>query len=73
MLFATTWIDVEGILLSAIRQRTQRAYDLTSMWSLEEKKNTTTPRYRVLVAGAGEMGEECQKGTDFQLQISHGM
>ena len=35
--FATTWMDLEGIVLSEISQR-QILYDITYMWNL---KNTT--------------------------------
>ena len=39
MPFATTWMDMEGIMLSEINQRERQIlYDITYMWNL---KNTT--------------------------------
>ena len=34
--FATTWMELEGIILSEISQR-QLSYDLTHMWNLRNK------------------------------------
>ena len=34
--FATTWMEVEGIMLSEIRER-QRSYDFTHVKSLRDK------------------------------------
>ena len=34
--FATTWMDLEGIMLSETRQR-QMVYDFTYMWNLQNK------------------------------------
>jgi len=35
--FATTWMDLENIMLSEIRQR-QIPYDITYMWNLKKNK-----------------------------------
>ena len=37
--FVTTWVDLEGILLSEIRE-IQIPYDLSYMWNLKNKTNT---------------------------------
>ena len=38
--FATTWIDLEGIMLSEIRQRERQIlYVITYMWNLKSKTN----------------------------------
>ena len=42
--FATPWMDLEGIILSGIRQR-EIPYDLTNMWNLKTKQNESH-RYR---------------------------
>ena len=34
--FATMWIELEGIMLSEIRER-QISYDFTHMWNLKHK------------------------------------
>ena len=34
--FATTWMELEGIMLSKIRER-QISYDFTHMWNLRNK------------------------------------
>ena len=36
--FATTWMDLESVMLSEISQR-QMPYDFTYMWNLETKQN----------------------------------
>ena len=36
LLFATTWMDLDGIMLSEISQR-QILYDITYMWNLKNK------------------------------------
>ena len=43
--FATTWMDLEGIRLSEVRQKDK--YHIISLkWNLEYKKNEQTYRYR---------------------------
>ena len=34
----TTWMDLEGIMLSEISRERQILYDLTYMWNLKKKK-----------------------------------
>lgn len=46
----TTWIELEGIVLSEISQRKDK-YDLSYMWNLKDKTNEQTktrktPKYR---------------------------
>ena len=36
LLFATTWMELEGIMLSEIRER-QKSYDFTHMRTLRDK------------------------------------
>jgi len=39
--FATTWIDLEGIMLSEIRQRERQIlYVITYMWNLKSKQTS---------------------------------
>ena len=58
--FATTWMDLEGIMVSE-RQR-QISYDSTYMWDLnkinEQAKQKQTHRYR-------EQIDDSQMGEDF--------
>lgn len=58
--FATTWMDLEGIMLSEISQSDKdRYHDLTHMWNLRNKTNKKqTFKYRELVAVRGEVGED---------------
>ena len=51
--FATTWMDLEGIVLSEISHTEMISYDLTYMWNLKNKANKKRHRYR-------EYG--CQRG-----------
>ena len=37
--FATTWMELEGIMLSEISQRRQISYDFTPMRTLRNKKD----------------------------------
>ena len=37
--FATTWMDLQGIMLSEISQTREVAYDFTYMWNLKNKRN----------------------------------
>ena len=45
--FVTTWIGLEGIMLSEIRQR-QILYEITYIWNIENKMN----KYSKTEAGA---------------------
>ena len=57
--FATTWMDLDGIMLSEISQRKKIPYDSTHMWKLKKikKKHTNrikwkqTHRYREYTSG----------------------
>ena len=40
--FATTWMDLEGIMLSKTTQRRQIRYDITYIWSLKNKTKEWT-------------------------------
>ena len=42
--FATTWMDLEGIMLSEVRQR-QVLHDFTAMWNLKQTNKTKTDSY----------------------------
>ena len=49
--FATTWMDLEGIMLSEVSQRKLNAVVITYMWNLKNKwmiiaKQEQTNRYR---------------------------
>ena len=44
MPFATTWLDVEMILLSEVRQR--QRYGVTYMWNLKKKNDTKELIYK---------------------------
>ena len=37
-LFVVRWMNLEGIMLSELRQRRQILYDITCMWNLKKKK-----------------------------------
>ena len=45
MLFAVTWMDLEIIILSEVRQR-QISYDITHMWNLILKNDTNELIYK---------------------------
>ena len=45
MPFAATWMDLEMIILSEVRQR-QISYDITHMWNLIFKKDTNQLIYK---------------------------
>ena len=56
--FATIWMDLEGIMLSEVRQRTTylKVYVFTYMWNLKNKwmsitKQKQTHRYREQTSG----------------------
>ena len=40
--FATTWMDVEGIMLSEVKSDRERQilYDITYMWNLKNKQTS---------------------------------
>ena len=40
LLFATTWMDLEGIILSEIDKERQIPYDLTYMWNINKAKQS---------------------------------
>ena len=75
--FVTTWMDLEGIVLSEVRQRQKPIlYDLIYMWNLKKKKNqkqknetkAIDTENRLMVArGRGGNGWRWSKATDFQL------
>ena len=50
MLFATTCVDIEGIVLSEINQTEKRQilYDFTYAWNLKSKANKLQNRNRVI-------------------------
>ena len=39
MLFAATWMDLEMIILSEVRQRQTKPYDITYVWNLTYDTN----------------------------------
>ena len=39
LLFATTWMKLEGIMLSEIDREKQILCDITCMWNIEKKPN----------------------------------
>ena len=52
----TTWMDLEGIMLSEINQRKTNTYDFTYTRNLKNKTNKKqkqTPKYRQLVVARG--------------------
>ena len=57
MLFSTTWMDLEGIMLSEKSQRKTNTDDLIYMWNLfffnmwNLKKQNRTHRYREQICG----------------------
>lgn len=70
MPFETTWIDVEGIILSEVKQTEKKKilYDFTFMWDLKIKQQAHRYRDRLAVArgrswALGEMGEGTQRYT----------
>ena len=68
MPFATTWMDLEGIMLSKIDRERQILYYFTHMWKI----NKQTYRYREKIGGyqrgrelgEGERGEQAHKYGD---------
>ena len=42
--FATTWMDLEGIMLSKISERKQILYTITYMWNLKNKTERVRDR-----------------------------
>ena len=55
LLFATTWVDPEGIILSEISQREKNIpYNLTYIWNLKNK--LIKRKFRLVVARGEEMG-----------------
>ena len=66
--FATTWMDVEGIMPRETRER-QILYDVTYMGNLKNTTNELTHRYREETSGyhwgegsGGNIGVEDKKG-----------
>ena len=50
--FATTWVDLEGIMLSKISQRKTNTDDFTNMWNLINKiKQRQINRYGEQISG----------------------
>ena len=53
----TTWMDLEGTMLSEISRERQILYDLTYMWNLKKKKTTPTEKeIRFVVTRGRERG-----------------
>ena len=59
MPFTATWVDLEIIILSEVRQR-QISQDTTHMWNLKKKNNTNGLIYKI------EMDSQTQR-TDLWL------
>ena len=57
--FGTTWMDLEGIMLSEISQKGQIPYDFTCTWHLKHKANEQTNQNRNKLIG--EQIGICQK------------
>ena len=48
MLFATTWIDLEIVILSKVSQTEKEIlHDLSSMWNLKKKNDTNELTYKI--------------------------
>ena len=45
--FAATWMDLEGIMLSKVRER-QILYDITYIWNLKNSEYNKTSEYRLV-------------------------
>lgn len=56
-IIVTTWIDLEGIMLSEISRRKQIPHDVTYIWNLNNNKKTKPidTENRLVVAG-GKVG-----------------
>ena len=70
----TTWMDLEGIMLSEISQRERQIlHGIIYMWNLEKKKKkkketkTGTVGKQLLEVGGIEENRERSKGTKFQV------
>ena len=55
--FVTTWMDLEGIIISKISQRKTKLYDFTCVWNVKNqtKKAETGPEIQK-TAGSCQMG-----------------
>ena len=78
MSFASTWMDLEMIILSEVRER-QKSYDITCMWN-PKKKGTNELVYRIeielqmqtnlqLPGGKGRGGVNQTVGTDKYMSL----
>ena len=70
LLLATTWIDLEGVMLSEISQPEKDKYGMTSLpCRIPEKPNSYKQRTDRWLPGAGDggNGERWSKDTNFQL------
>ena len=57
--FVTTWIDLEGIMLSEISQRQRQIlYVITYMWDVINKYNKTETDSKIQGASSYQWGEE---------------
>ena len=64
LLFATTWVDTEGIMLNEIKSDWERQipYDLTYMWNLKTKLIEKEIRFAVTRGGGEREGELKEAG-----------
>ena len=71
LLFATTWMNLEDIILSEISQtQGEKKYDHTYVWNLKTKVKNIDAKGRMVVTTDKEVGEarSCwSKGTKLQL------
>lgn len=74
MAFATTWTDLEGVMLGKQSQAAKDKYCMIShMWNLKETTELIDTENRPMVCrdrrwGGAEMGEEGSRGTNSHLQ-----
>ena len=71
LLFGTTWMELEGIMLNEIRER-QILNDLTQMWNLKQTNKNQAHKYKEQICGyqrrgqgVGKMGDGGQKVQSF--------
>ena len=59
LLLVTTWMNLEGIMLTEISQRKKILYDLTFMWNLKTKQKASQAQrtdWRLPEVGGGGAG-----------------